>query len=446
MRSLGEIFPAVTALVAGADAMRLEVDIRRVVAVMVAGAFLGCVLAAPASARADPIASQSDEATSAALFVLQKLGNYGANSNAGNSFGQLLIQLGLGNASLPRLLEIEAALNRIGAQLTRINQRLDQLDARVAQLSCQNSVEGLGDNLAAITNAWSKVGEQIGTANDGLDSNREVELSRELKTEIAEALKGRSAGTIMVRIHQALMGIGRFPSLIDNCGEAFEKLTRFVTSTLRDQVVGLVDFWQTIEAQAAVLDIARILDQTDNSEATRRAAAQRVYAQAQSNFREETARIKPSLRNMMFDRTTERLWQRTWSSNVAAGRAASVTGGEPGLGGSWGLPSLYDLKLLASGCCGPIHQSVIRWFASLRTPALPATAGSPLFTITLGVGNTQLVSRDRRNAGSPSNVMFWTLNIGGGYPFEDTVRPTASVYADRTLFGTGDAWRRFIYG
>ena len=424
--------------------MRLEVVIRRVVAVVVAGALFGCVLAVPASARAEPIASQAGEATSAALFVLQKLGNYGANSNAGNSFGRLLISLGLGNASLPALQEIQRSLQQIGAELTRINQRLDTLNAAAARLSCQSSQHGLRTGVAAITNAWSKITGTLGAdAKHHLAPDQEIPQSNELKHEIAVALGGQSPGTIMNDIHLALVGTPVEAATIDYCGHALEKAGRFVTSALRDQVVALVDWWQTIEAKAAVLEVGRILDRTgkDFTEAGNRAAAQRAYDLAQSNFRAETARIKPSLGNMMFDRDTSRLWQRTWSSNVRASLAARVHGGQPGLGGSWDLPSLGDLKVLAAGCCGPVPgQSVIRWFAGLRTPG-----GSPLFTLTLGVGNTQLVSRDRRNAGS-SNVRYWSLNIGGGYPFEDTVNPTASVYAVKTLFGIGDGWRRFTYG
>jgi hypothetical protein len=324
-----------------------------------------CVLAVPAStparptatqagAGAEPIATQADAAVSVGLFVLQRLANYTANQNAGNDFGQFLIQLGFGHAT-------DARLDQIRATLEEINGKVEALQRSISHLGCAVQKASLTKDRSAIENAWNRI---LITANKakGESKPQQQQLQKDLRKDLLELdFAGTSPGQAATSIHNTL-----YEEMITDCGKAIEDKTEFITYALRNDVTTFVNFWQGLEAEATVINIG-IEESRGNKE-----LAKAAHGTAEKRFKLELTRVKPSLgssyvpavgANMVVDRRQKGLlWDRyakAWTYEELLEWTKGTA--KPGHGPAWEIPTISQLETLVRDCCGP-YPSLEDWF------------------------------------------------------------------------------------
>jgi hypothetical protein len=231
----------------------LEVIVRRIASVA-AGLLVICALAAPAvaspefvapaKAQRGPIATQANAGASVALALLQRLGNYTANRNAGNGFGQFLMQLGYGDADAARLDAIDSTLRDIKGELKGLNDKVDAVNEKVNNGNCNDRRENAALVRSQTEEAWGRIGSTVNKAWKELRNPAEQEeLSRTLVDQIKDEFKTTTPGGAVRHIHDSLVGTAGSPNMIDVCGVAYQEANGdFITSTIRGRVVSLVDY------------------------------------------------------------------------------------------------------------------------------------------------------------------------------------------------------------
>ena len=419
----------------------------RRIAVVVAALLIVGVLAAPvaAQARPEPAARAAlapraipGPAITVGLFVLDKLANLTANETGGTGFGKFLMTLGFGDANAAALASIQSTLNEINMKLDAIQASVNRIEAAVHAGLCKQDQAKLSLTETAIKQAWKIIGTTVDEAKAKLNEpvaerkTGQEKLGADLIAAIKNEFRVTSLGGAVTQVHDALVGTpgSGGQGMIQACGLAYQKKAGdFLDYRLQDEVASLVGYWQTLEAEAAVMQIGVLVNEG------KRATATSARAEAVKHLSDETAKIKPSLRDpargdMVLDLRTHLLWRRDWLSNVAADKAG-VIGATYAPAGQWKLPDIGQLRDLAKSCCGN-DGSVARWFKN-STP----------FVLQLGVGNTQLVSGTVYPY--PLAKRFFSMDIGGGYPITDYVNANASVYAAFLNTKSAQEWQRYTY-
>ena len=307
---------------------------------------------------------------SVALFVLQRLGNFTANQAAGNGFGQFLMQLGFGDASAAKLDEIQSTLNEINSKLDALQKSVAELRARVENLNCNRSQDKPAVAEAAIENVWKSFDRTVADAKTQLANKPEQQkLSKKLIDRINDEFRQLSPAGAVTLIHNTLLGTTGSSSMIADCGVAYQEASgNFITSQLHDRVAVLVDYWQLVEAQAAVMNIGLLVDKGEETDA--KAARQ----DAESNLATESAKIKPSLENMVLDKGTNLVWTKT---AVAPIKFASWQSRSPGSG--WRLPNSDELRALVR--LGYGSMSGVDWLRKQTPFVIPSTPNTTLALI-----------------------------------------------------------------
>jgi len=321
---------------------------------------------------APPAATQADAGVSVALSVLQKLGNFTANQNADNGFGQLLMQLGLGDASAAKLDAIQSTLNQINAKLDALQTSITELRGRVENLNCNRSQDRDAVAQAAIETAWKSFGKTVTDAKAYIGNGAQQQrLSQKLVASIADEFRQSSPAGAVTLIHNSLIGTAGLSSMIADCGVAYQEAAGgLITSELHDRVALLVDYWQVVEAQAAVMDIGLLVNQGEESD------AQDAREQAETNLAGESAKVKPSLGDMVLERATSLLWTRTAISMKYANRQARTPAG-------WRIPNSTDLETLVKSGYGA--KSGLEWFRRSTPFVIPQTTGTTSAILTAQV-------------------------------------------------------------
>lgn len=321
---------------------------RRIVAV-VAGLLVVCVLAGPVQARPEPsggpVATQAGAAVTAGLFVLNKLGNYTANKNASNSFGQFLMQLGLGDASAAKLDAIQLTLNEINVKVEKLQRTVE---ASASETQCKAAQASLTSVKSTIKTAWTRVGTTVKAALANVKDKAEQErLGKGLVNTLKTSFPRATTGEAVTDVHDTLVGAGvAVASMIRDCGLAIQKSKELVSYKLHDVMVELLDYWQALEAEAAVITIGVKVDERDQT------GAKQSLEEAERNLDEEATRIKPSLGDLVLDPRTRLLWART----IGVFRFYDL--GSRNLRARY--PSFDELKALTRGCCGQ-HETILTW-------------------------------------------------------------------------------------
>ncbi|HUE28586.1 MAG TPA: hypothetical protein VMP89_17565 [Solirubrobacteraceae bacterium] len=407
---------------------------RRIASVL-AAVLAGCALAAPAvaspefAARANtyrgPVAKQANAGASVALFVLQRLGNLAANQNAGNGLGQFLMQLGFGDASASKLDDIRSTLNEIDGKLDNLEKSVAALGLRAAQNNCGRSQDRLADAQANAETAWNYIGDRVADAKKALANKAEQRsLSKKLVEQINDAFKSASLASTVTLIHNSLVGTRVLSSIINDCGIYYEEAGGdFISPRLRDEVASLVEYWQIVEAQVAVLNIGLLVDKGDQSDAK----AQRE--RAENNLKAESARIKPiptDPNKLVPDTRTHLIW---WARILAsrADRAAAMAAQIPPRG-QWKLPSKSELGELAKKCCSG-STNAATWFRD-KTPFSFDNFG--LWT--------QLLSATKR-----PNGQFETLDLAAGKVSYGSVKSDANAYVLLVNGKSAELWKKYAY-
>ena len=380
---------------------------------------------APAKADSGPIAKQADVAGSAASFLLQRLGSYVANKNAGNGFGQFLMSLGLGNADARGLDAIESTLKDIKTQLTELTDKVDELHKKIDNLNCNRAQDTAALVRSQIKAAWGFIGTTVDKAKKALRNTAEQErLGKDLVAEIENEFRTTTPNAAVIHINDALVGTGGSSGMIDTCGFAYQEANGdFITPTIRERVESLVDYWQLIEAQAAVMQIGLLADSRQQS------AAKAARERAERNLTEESAMIKPLPNDpnvMVADLRAHLLW---WARILAsrADKAADLAAKIPPIG-RWKLPSKSELGELAGNCCGGL-ASAAAWFRD-KTPFSFDNPG--LWT--------QLLS-----ATKTGSKQFETLDLAAKSVSYSSVNPDANVYVLLVNGKSAALWSKYTY-
>lgn len=394
-----------------------------VICALAAPAVASAEFAAPAKARRGPIATQAN--VSVALFLLGKLGNYTANQNAGSGFGQFLMQLGFGNADARRLDAIESTLKEVNVQLTALNEKVDDLKRRFDNLVCKRAQDTAALVRSQTKAAWEAIGATVEKAKKALRNKPEQErLSKELVAKIKEEFKTTTPRGAVIHIHDALVGTAGSSSMIDDCGFAYQEANGdFITPTIRERVESLVDYWQLLEAQAAVMQIGLLVDNGEQS------AAQAARERAERNLMEESAKVKPlptDPNRMVADLRTHLLW---WARILTsrADKAVDLAAQIPPRG-RWKLPSKSELGRLAKNCCQG-STNAAAWFRE-KTPFSFDNPG--LWT--------QLLSATKTNS-----TQFETLDLAAGSVSYSSVNPSANVYVLLVNGKSAVLWSKYAY-
>jgi hypothetical protein len=417
----------------------LEVSVRRIASVG-AGLLVICALSASAAASPDfvaqakadagPVATQADVAGSVASFLLVRLGNYAANKNAGNGFGQFLMQLGLGQADARELNAIEDTLKAVNVQLQALNDKVDGVQKAINNLVCKGAFDTSALVRSQIKAAWEEIGTTVTDARNALRIRSEKErtakqelLGKELAANINKEFRSTSPRGAVIHIHDALVGEGGRSGMIDDCGFAYQEATGdFITPTIRERVEQLVAYWQGLEAQAAVMQIGLLVD------SSQRAAAQAARERAENNLAAESAMIKPlpnDPNQMVADLRTHLLW---WPRILTsrADKASDLAAKIPPLG-RWTLPSKSELGELAKKCCS--DSNAASWFRD-KTPFSFDNFG--LWT--------QLLS-----ATKTSSKQFETLDLAAKSVAYSSVNPDANVYVLLVNRKSAALWSKYTY-
>jgi len=323
----------------------------------------GGASAVRAHPRVEPTATQADAGTSLALSVLKGLGSFTADKNAGNGFGQFLMQLGLGDANAVKLDEIQATLKEINSKLDALQASVAELRGRVENLNCNRSQDRTAVAEAEIETAWKSFGKTVTDARAALgDRAQQKKLNDKLVASIDDEFRQSSPAGAVTLVHNSLVGTAGLSSMIADCGVAYQEASgNLITSELHDRVALLVDYWQTVEAQAAVMDIGLLVDKGEEADA--RDARQ----DAENHLAEESAKVKPSLGDTVLDRSTSLLWTRTAISIKYVNRAARTPAG-------WRLPNSTDLEALVKSGYGSMNG--LGWFRKSTPFVIPDAAGT----------------------------------------------------------------------
>lgn len=353
-------------------------------------------------------------------FVLNHLGAFAACQNAGNGFGQFLTALGFGDANGAALAQIQQTLNIINAKLDALKNSVDEIRTAVEKARCENIQTSLGETQAAIKEAWKRFGEAT-TAARGADSATQKQVAKDLREGIQAEFAGTTPGRAATRIHDALEGTPGSPSMIAVCGVAFQQSAGdFVSLSLYDQVVAMTNYWQALEAQAAVLDIGlKVAD-------SRSASAESEHNATQRGLDSEVAKIKPSLEDMVFDTRTHMAWRRT--IRPVANFADADRAAPPG----WKLPTFDELKELARNCCGGDGRNGYGWFFS-STPFKFDLAGVREHKIISSSGCLVAFTRER-----------CALNLAAGYLYSTVTDNIKCLAAYTKKVGEAE-WAGYLY-
>lgn len=402
---------------------------------LVAGVLAVCALAtpavasakltAPAKARRGPIAAQADIGGSVASFLLKSLGNYVAKRNAGNGFGQMLMQLGLGDASAAGLEAIESTLKRVDSQLSELNEKVNDLNRKVDNLVCRRAQDTAALVRSQTKAAWEDIAPTVAKAKRAVrDRPEQKRLGEELVAKIKEEFKTTSPRGAVIHINDSLVGTGGSSSMIDDCGFAYQEANgNFVTPTIRERVTSLVDYWQLIEAQAAVMQIGLLVDRGEQS------SAQAARERAEANLTDESAKVKPlptDPNEMVADLRTHLLW---WARILSsrADRAADLAAQIPPRG-RWKIPSKSELGELAKSCCDG-STNVASWFRD-----------NTLFSFDNWGLWTQLLSATRT-----SSKQFEALDLAAPSVTYSSVNPDANVYVLLVNGKSAALWSKYAY-
>ena len=401
-----------------------------VVCALASPAVASSAVARPAVVDGGPIATQADVTGAAASFLLQRLGNYVANQNAGNGFGQFLMNLGLGNADARGLQDIEDSLKDVNGQLKTLNDKVDDLNQKVNAQICKDSQNTAALVRSQIKAGWEAIGTTVTDARDALRirdvtqrKTKQEQLGKDLVANIENEFRSTSPRAAVIHIHDVLVGQGGASGMIDDCGFAYQAANGdFITPQIRERIESLVDYWQVIEAQAAVMQIGLLVEVRQQS------AAQAARERAERNLAEESAMIKPLPNDpnvMVADLRTHLIW---WARILAsrADKAVGLAGQIPPVG-RWTLPSKSELGGLAKNCCAG-SANAAAWFAD-KTPFSFDNPG--LWT--------QLLSATKTGS------RFETLDLTATSVSYSSVNPDANVYVLLVNRKSAALWSKYTY-
>ncbi len=377
------------------------------------------VLAAPAGAQPQPRAREAGAGASVALFAVQKLGDLAANQNAGNGFGQFLMQMGFGDANAAKLEEIQATLREINTKLDAIQRSLNQIKARVEKGNCESVQLSLGSIQAAVQLAWMSFNSAVSEAKNEVGNVAEQQLTAQrLQAKIREAFVGTSPALAVLRIHDALAGTGGSPSMIDNCGVAYQEASgEFVSAHLHEEVSAKVNYWQALEAQAAVIAIGQLVDEGNQSEA--RSERQSVEA----DLAHETAKIKPSLGTQVLDVRTHILWDRKFQTRP-------YNSVHIGPGALFKFPTLEEARALFGNCCnGKTAFQWLRQDTPFEVPDHRDGVAQAMVTETKAI----------------LSVGQFAIPLNSDKPTWIWVQPSQDAYVNYVNLKGKDEWPKYLY-
>ena len=319
---------------------------------VVAGLLVVCVLALPRGALVEPPAAKANPVVQAGLavgqFALLKLANYAANNLKDNNlFGTFLRYVGFGDAGTPQLDYIQKTVDEINVKVDKLQVSVDKLAVRVEHTNCNVSRTSLSGNEAEIETAWTRIRDTVVLVRNK-PADEQKKLGANLPAAINNVFKGSTPAATVTKIHNVLIGTKGTLSMIHECGVAYQANEgRFVSSSLHDEVESLVHYWQGLEAEAAVMDIGLLASEGNE------ALARIHFAQAESNLKEEAARVKPSLHDLVLDTHTRRFWGKDFHVTTYDTRNTI-----PDL--KFGrLPSYAEAADLFKACCAGLK--VIDW-------------------------------------------------------------------------------------
>jgi prefoldin subunit 5 len=362
--------------------------------------------AAPATAQ------QSEQYTEAANFIL----NLVANQNQGTSFGNFLNTLGFGDTTGPALASIQSTLKEINAKLDQVQNGIKQLSGQIAQSECTLIQTTLGGARAKVESLFGSFQSTVAQAQSRDQSQR-----KSLAASFHADLRRDDPGSLARNIHNALSGPGvGANSMVTACGVAFEDRNYngdWVTSQLHKDVTALVAFWQTLEAEATMLDVQKLQFEKQPQEAAAAVAQTRAWLESESKL------IKPSVGDgLALDTRSSKMWRRVMSTGSYSSFKSVV---QSAGGHTFRLATLAELQQMMQGCCNSSNS--IDWVHQ-KTPLVVPQATNV---------NGQVVSSTFYFAYAP----IPTLRLYGG-PLWDSVGWDANCYA--AFVATVDA-RPYVY-
>lgn len=392
---------------------------------VVAGLLVVCVLALPGGALVQPAATNANPvvsvAESVAQFALLKLGNYLANQP--NTLGSFLKVMGLGDPSTRELDGIQKTVDEINTKVEELKKSVDQLKGRVEKVNCNLSQAHLRESQAVIEEAWRTFSDTVRLAKTA-DKQQKMKLGAELPAKIDREFRGATPAATVTLIHNTLVGTPPLSSMISDCGVAYQEAAApFVSSLLRKQVESLVQYWQGLEAEAAVMNIGLLVKAGEESR------ARDAFDRAKSNLVEEKGKIKPSLDNLVLDTRTHLVWRKHFEVTTYDKRnvALDLKYGR--------LPSYSEVEGLFRGCCA--SMKAIDWLRHDTPFLVPNPQPEPLGF------KRALVSRDYyKNAEGKLELSLGATDLNADKPKYTKVGFAEYAYWD-TVVNTN--WGQFLY-